>query len=258
MGNNQVKILIAGEGGQGIQTIAEILANVLYHRKFHVCTIPHYGVEMRTGISLVYIIVSKTDINAFPKFFAADVAAVLSKRDFITFKNCVKSNTKLINATNLADLLKGENIPQKSLNMLVLGIIVKLLLQFGYMISDRDIIAEIQNKLSHHQFIKENIIAYKLASDVSRDLYQKDIDNHRANIPLKLSEDAKKKTIILPNYCKGCGLCLVKCPVNAISWDTKILNYLSRPIPKINLEKCIACKICENICPDCAIKIDIK
>src|SRR5712691_9064292 len=58
--------------------------------------------------------------------------------------------------------------------------------------------------------------------------------------------------------CKSCGECIVKCPVNAISWDTMRLGLLGEPAILIDLDKCIGCETCERICPDSAIKITNK
>jgi 2-oxoglutarate ferredoxin oxidoreductase subunit delta len=49
-----------------------------------------------------------------------------------------------------------------------------------------------------------------------------------------------------------------KCPVKCLSYDNENVEYLGLPAIKNDIEKCIACKTCENICPDCAIRVDGK
>ena len=71
-------------------------------------------------------------------------------------------------------------------------------------------------------------------------------------------ENAKIRVTRFTGLCKSCGECVMKCPVNAISWDTKQLGMLGEPAIMIDLNKCIGCETCERVCPDSAIKITNK
>ena len=48
--------------------------------------------------------------------------------------------------------------------------------------------------------------------------------------------------------CVGCGICVKKCPVGAISME----NEKAR----INMEDCIHCGTCHSVCPNEAVKHD--
>ena len=52
--------------------------------------------------------------------------------------------------------------------------------------------------------------------------------------------------VVVPDACKGCGICKKNCPVNAISGEPK-------GIYEIDGETCIKCGICEAKCPFDAI-----
>ncbi len=70
-------------------------------------------------------------------------------------------------------------------------------------------------------------------------------------------ESGKAAIYIFPGLCKGCGLCIEKCPVNNLGWS-KVLGVYGTPSvePGHNEKGCRACTLCENICPDCAIYIE--
>ncbi|MDI6710764.1 MAG: 4Fe-4S binding protein [Bacillota bacterium] len=58
---------------------------------------------------------------------------------------------------------------------------------------------------------------------------------------------------VFPGLCKGCGLCIQKCPKNSLGWS-KVLGIYGTPSVEPD-ENCIACGICAAVCPDCAILI---
>ncbi len=67
---------------------------------------------------------------------------------------------------------------------------------------------------------------------------------------------AKGYVEISQEVCKGCGLCVVNCPVKCLEINTKDTNsfglhYAVQTLP----EKCIACQNCAVMCPDAAITV---
>lgn len=74
-----VKIALAGEGGQGVQSVAEIIAEAAYNENKQTIYIPNFGLEQRGGVSIAFIQVSDARIGA-PKFNKADVVIALSER----------------------------------------------------------------------------------------------------------------------------------------------------------------------------------
>lgn len=74
-----IRIALAGEGGQGVQSIAEILAEAAYNENKQTIYIPNFGLEQRGGVSIAFIQFSEKRIGA-PKFNKADVVIALSER----------------------------------------------------------------------------------------------------------------------------------------------------------------------------------
>lgn len=143
--NGLKKILIAGEGGQGVQTISKILLDILNTKDYQISFVPNYGVEQRGGVSMGYIQFGKDTIY-YPKFLKADIMIILSERafkradDYINKDSIVIYNTDLIkdpeikkikNSHGFAfDKLSKEVGSQRVMNMIVLGAIIKTIKDF--------------------------------------------------------------------------------------------------------------------------------
>ena len=139
------KILIAGEGGQGVQTISKILLDILNTKDYQISFVPNYGVEQRGGVSLGYIQFGKENIY-YPKFLKADIMIILSERafkradDYINKDSIIIYNADLIkdptikqlkNSYGFAfDTLSKEVGSQRVMNMIVLGTIIKSIKDF--------------------------------------------------------------------------------------------------------------------------------
>lgn len=74
-----VKIVLTGEGGQGVQSVAEIIAEAAFRSGYQALYIPSFGVEQRGGVSLAFVQISEKAIGA-PIFRTADIAGALSRR----------------------------------------------------------------------------------------------------------------------------------------------------------------------------------
>jgi 2-oxoglutarate ferredoxin oxidoreductase subunit delta len=71
----------------------------------------------------------------------------------------------------------------------------------------------------------------------------------------KVFQDKQKSVTVFHGLCKGCGLCVQKCPVKAIKFSEKDLGIYYLPTVEVDIKKCIACGLCELTCPDCAIRV---
>lgn len=131
------KILISGEGGQGIQAIAKVLISAAFAEKKKVSFLPNFGVEQRGGVSLAFVQIGNAAIS-FPKFQKADVAVVLSARSikrieqYLTPNTLVLFDNSLIEPAQLAHLsvekmaipasyMAKQKLTPKVFNMIILG-----------------------------------------------------------------------------------------------------------------------------------------
>lgn len=72
-----------------------------------------------------------------------------------------------------------------------------------------------------------------------------------------VADNAKGAWAVFPGLCKGCGLCIEKCPVKCIAWSEGLGVY-GTPRVAADMAKCIVCGICQSVCPDAAIRVEKK
>ncbi|MCL2211740.1 MAG: 4Fe-4S binding protein [Treponema sp.] len=65
----------------------------------------------------------------------------------------------------------------------------------------------------------------------------------------------KGKISIDREMCKGCMLCIRSCPVKVLEEDSEMNSSGSYPAKAVNVEKCIACGNCYEVCPDVCIEV---
>jgi len=112
-----VKILIAGEGGQGIQTAAQVLAKAAFREGKNVLYIPNFGVEQRGGASIAFLVIDEKPV-VYPKFEKADILAILSPRVKERVNRYQGPDTKVIsepdNLIVLKEILKLTKVVKKT------------------------------------------------------------------------------------------------------------------------------------------------
>lgn len=250
-----VKILISAEGGQGGQVLAEILSQAAYNTDFKVSQMPHYGVEKRGGISLSYVIISKGTISN-PKFSHADVVVATTWRQIEIPIKHLQRKSVIINGQALANILLGQKINFRSLNMTILGILINELKKQNIFLDEKKVEQIIIKKFKNKLNFSDNINAYNLGLELERKKYNISLDKiKKPQLATIIVKNKDKQYFTFPYLCKGCGLCIEICPVKALYWSKQDINFLGKFMPHVDIDKCIACKKCQHICPECAIKV---
>lgn len=265
----KTNIIFAGEGGQGVQTIAKIFSMGAFKHNLEVSIIPSFGVEQRGTPSVVFLSIDSKPLR-YPKFLIADLVVVLQNRAIKAVAPYVSPATQLIfDSSTIAcsnlpkTAVNIEGIPAtkyastkfnaKAFNMIILGYLSKLFdlpqkLMFdtilevlGKKFKDKEV--EAQNKEAF-------IFGYELISEKKE--FSKAVFSPKKE-PI-IYRGYSKTAAVIPSRCKGCGICIVKCPVAALSFSEE-LGIFATPVPKTDLERCIACGNCRNYCPDGAINV---
>lgn len=106
------KIVASGEGGQGVQALAETLALAAHRGGLNALYIPNFGIEQRGGVSLALVQLSRAAIGA-PKFRKAGLVVALSLRSLERCRQYYTSSTmtlydsSLMEAPQVADQVVG-------------------------------------------------------------------------------------------------------------------------------------------------------
>jgi len=60
---------------------------------------------------------------------------------------------------------------------------------------------------------------------------------------------------IKEDWCKGCGICIERCPVDALEESDEFNKKGIHPARLKEDNECNFCRLCELICPDLAITV---
>ena len=123
-----MKILVAGEGGQGVQVVAEILAKAAFLEGISSLYIPNFGVEQRGGVSLGFVVIDKEEV-VYPKFEKADILAIFCDRATERVKNYINEQTKVIlspavESPEISGIRLKSSLEPKTWNIVILGKII--------------------------------------------------------------------------------------------------------------------------------------
>jgi len=155
-----LKILLSGDGGQGIQLISDMLTQASFANGWFVSQIPNYGLEQRGGVSLSFLIISDKEIS-YPKFTKPDVMLVMSEQ---ARKRMAKYEVGIMNydVNDFVEKLKESNVLVQSYNIFFLGLIAKLLEEKEILKKDQ-VFALLEKKLSNKLNWEENEKTWELA-----------------------------------------------------------------------------------------------
>lgn len=141
------KILLAGDGGQGVQTIADILCRAAFSEGLNVSYIPNFGLEQRGGVSLAFVQISDKEIS-YPKFSSANIKLVLSEQ--------ARVRTENYSSDDLVDYKKYN----ETSNIYLLGIIASKL---GGVLKMKSVEKALEEKLINKPGWVENKKIFEMA-----------------------------------------------------------------------------------------------
>lgn len=136
----RTKIVLAGEGGHGIQSIAKILVESGYAANKNVLYIPNFGVEQRGGVSIAFCQIADEEIGE-PRFSKGDIVIMLSDRAIERCETYVDENTTVIYDSSIcntvpqmqakeiigipANQIANDELSTRVFNIIILGTVIK-------------------------------------------------------------------------------------------------------------------------------------
>ena len=131
------RIIISGEGGQGVLSIAKIITYSAWEQGKTAVYMPYFSTEKRGGVSIAYAQIGDEPIP-FPKFDKADLWVVLSQRavdriyDYLDDASVIIANSYLVKdfsriekwrpyAIDAATIAKKELKKPRTFNMIIMG-----------------------------------------------------------------------------------------------------------------------------------------
>ena len=138
------KILLAGDGGQGVQTVADLICRTAFKKNYQVSHIPNYGLEQRGGVSLAFIQISDEKIG-YPKFSVPNILVVMSDQARERVKQY--SSEILLDIKDLKEEVEKQKIKPQNLNIFFLKLLADIL-QEKNIISTDELYISLEEKLS--------------------------------------------------------------------------------------------------------------
>ena len=136
---SRTKIVLAGEGGQGVQSIAKILVEAGYDAGKQVLYIPNFGVEQRGGVSIAFCQIADERIGE-PRFAKGDIIIMLSDRAIDRCEAYVSENSTVVYDPSVctkkpqvkckqvigvdANKIANEKLSARVFNIIILGVLL--------------------------------------------------------------------------------------------------------------------------------------
>jgi len=136
----RTKIVLAGEGGHGVQSIAKILVEAGYAANKKVLYIPNFGVEQRGGVSIAFCQIADEEIGE-PRFSKGDIVIMLSDRAIERCSMYVDKNSTVIYDSSICNIrpdlnakeiigipankIANDEISARVFNIIILGVVIQ-------------------------------------------------------------------------------------------------------------------------------------
>ncbi len=167
--NMMYKIILSGDGGQGIQTLSYLICNTAFKNNLEVSHIPNYGLEQKGGVSMAYIKISyeKNKYSqrgmpcGYPKFSKPDLLLIMSDQARERTSEYNQEGVEIVDIKDYIDFFKENNVEPYSRNVFFLSLISEML-EKKEIIKKQEIFEALEQKLSKKRWWEENKRVFSL------------------------------------------------------------------------------------------------
>ena len=232
-----ISIVIAGEAGQGVQTVEEILVGILKKSGYHICATKEYESRVRGGSNSTQIRVADHQVTAFVD--RIDLLIPFNDDAFNHCKNRLSESTKIItdpaNEIDMTVVKESQTIEVKLqelaketgnpiyVNTIIVGIVTGLLSADKKVAAD---LLEIKFSKKGEKVVKQNIDAFNSGFTIGEEI------TGSGNFKHELVQNENVQNDILINGAQAVGLGAIAGGCNFISAypmspSTGVLQFLA-------------------------------
>ena len=188
-----IRVALAGEGGQGVQSIAEIISEAAFNEGKQSIYIPNFGIEQRGGVSVAFIQVSDVRIGS-PKFEKAEVVVALCGRAIARTAIYSDENTLFVyDSASEADASDFPKVSKKIIgipaidtantelhprvfNIIIMGAVIGLSNLISYKAASDALVYQLGYKFEKDPELKEmNFKALEIGRQLAEKALQKEV-----------------------------------------------------------------------------------
>ena len=141
----------------------------------------------------------------------------------------------------------GKCVPCREGTKRMLEILDRIIANEGSL-EDLDLLQELSKTISETALCGLGQSACKPVQSTLRH-FRQDYLRHVVDHHCPICNGRKRRLVIKPELCKGCGKCKRNCPMEAISGEIRMPHTIDN-------DKCIHCGVCASLCPMGSINPD--
>lgn len=230
--DKKVSIVLAGEAGQGIQSIESMIVSVLKKDGFNIFATKEYMSRVRGGVNSTTIIVAESNIDAY--YENMDIFVPLSDEALKRYEKRIKQNTIILADNTQVHHTKITNLPIQRLASELGNVIFSNTIAAGVILGIFEASQELIDKFIKNLFqkkggelVNKNLEAVKMGYNIGKELKNNKV------IDININKIGDKNSLLMNGadaiaigaLAGGCNACFAYPMTPSTSVFTNMANY---------------------------------